>query len=63
MARWCELGDSKKTWANKDFADDTQNNEFRNCTKKWKERPRADSRDAKIWFNDGLSALINDEQG
>ena len=43
---------------NEDFADNSQKNESRNRTTKPKGRPRADSQDAKIWFDEEVFALI-----
>ena len=52
------LGDNEDSWGNKDFADNSQNNESRNRTKKPKGRPRADSQGAEIWFDEEVFALI-----
>ena len=52
------LGDNEDSWGNEDFADNSQNNESRNRTKKPKGRPRADSQRAKIWFDEEVFALI-----
>ena len=45
---WWVLLDNEDSWGNEDFVDNSQNNESRNCTKKLKGRPRADSQGAKI---------------
>ena len=50
--------DNEDSWGNKDFADNSQNNESRNRTKKPKGRPRADNQGTKIWFDEEAFALI-----
>ena len=52
------LGDNENSWGNEDFADNSQNNESRNRTKKPNGRPRAGSQGTKIWFDEEVFALI-----